>query len=264
MLAVDRPNWADGFARSPDESEAPGQWDGLIGAWASFLGIQGRTLYDLSGRAHSGTLVNGASWVVGSDGYALQFNGSTGMVDVGDHPAFALTDRLSLIVWLRRSAAVATWDTVVGKERGVAVKQYAIDINANNFRFGPDDWAVRGTTTTVVNGVDYCVAVTYHSNDGFNGVRLYVNGILESMSTVGSFIGLSSGSGSLAMGALGSGSEWFNGMIRQVRLYARDLSPQEVMEQYRDPLARVRLRRQLWAASTSVASNPALLISVRQ
>ena len=71
-----RPSYATGFAQWPGMSEYPQLWEGLVGAWAPYLGMTGNKLLDLSGHGSSG-IITGATWVYGKSGPILDFSGTS-------------------------------------------------------------------------------------------------------------------------------------------------------------------------------------------
>ena len=81
-----RPSFKQGYARNSSESKAPHLWRGLVGAWIPGLGVTGNILYDVSVFKNHGVLTGmdvGNDWVVGQQGHALNFNGSSGRVHIG-------------------------------------------------------------------------------------------------------------------------------------------------------------------------------------
>jgi len=80
------PNLTRAFARNAAESAYPNLWRGLIAAWAPPGAPRHATrLWDYSGNGNHGTLRNGANWVPGKHGHALNFDGTDDDV-IGDTP----------------------------------------------------------------------------------------------------------------------------------------------------------------------------------
>ena len=67
-----------GLARSAAESEYPGLWRGLTGAWMPELGQTGGVLFDLAGQRLNGGL-SGAVWGIDAFGELLSFSGLDSM-----------------------------------------------------------------------------------------------------------------------------------------------------------------------------------------
>ncbi len=149
------PTYAQGFARHAGDSACPGLWDGLVGAWVASLGPTGWTLFDASGRHNHGTLTNmdpATDWVIGPNGWTLDFDGVDDYVDLGRSWAFG---DFSVALWFKipnltaDHAIAGNWngdathdgweiwfDDVVGKFGGLSdVVSFVIfgDASANNW-----------------------------------------------------------------------------------------------------------------------------------
>jgi len=82
------PTFATGFARNTSQSLFPSFWKGLKAIWAPYVGIQGQILYELRDFGNDGVLTNmtNDNWVVGKNGYALNFTAaSNNYVDCGSN-----------------------------------------------------------------------------------------------------------------------------------------------------------------------------------
>lgn len=80
-----RPSYAQGYARSAAQAANPGLWNRLAGAWFPSLGPTGERLNDLSGHDNHGALTSmdaATDWILGDDGYVLDFDGSNDYVAV--------------------------------------------------------------------------------------------------------------------------------------------------------------------------------------
>ena len=70
-----RPSYATGFDQWPGMSEYPQLWEGLVAAYAPFLGMTGKKLLDLSGNGKDGTFSGSPVWSSGEFGHAIEFTG---------------------------------------------------------------------------------------------------------------------------------------------------------------------------------------------
>lgn len=89
---------------------------GLIAYWKFDEG-SGTTAHDSSGNGHTGTLVNGPSWVDGKYGKALSFDGENDYVDCGTLGTFgstALEGATTYMCWLNSSQAASSF--ILGTE----------------------------------------------------------------------------------------------------------------------------------------------------
>jgi hypothetical protein len=70
------PSYARNFARNARQSVVPEQWEGLVAAYAPFLGIQGLSVEDQTGFGADGTLTgtDSTSWVVRAPGLGINLD----------------------------------------------------------------------------------------------------------------------------------------------------------------------------------------------
>ncbi len=184
----------------------------------------------------TGTLINMESddWVNGKFASSLRFDGSNEYISMPVNDSkFNLTGPMSISIWVKREAAVGSFDSVISKTRNATTqKQYVIDINRNKFRFG-DNQGVITSSDTITNGVWYHVVATYKGTTSFSGLKLYVNGELQNAGTVGTFNVFESGAGEqLYIGQKGDGTEFFNGEVDEIKIFDFDLDQQEVLNLY--------------------------------
>lgn len=204
---------------------------GLVAAYGFEEG-NGAVTADSSLRGHTGT-ITGAAWSsTGRFGRALLFDGENDLVTVADAAALDLTDRMTLEAWVRPSTTGA-WHTVLLKEgpSGLSYGLYSSDESGRPsayLRIGGDVGAT-GPTTVPVNTWSH-LALTY---DG-TALRLYVNGVLAATRSVtGS---ASTSSNPLRVGGNVVWGEYFAGLIDEVRVYDRALTPAEIQADMETPV----------------------------
>ena len=198
--------------------------NGLVGYW-KFDETSGATSTDSSGNGNNGTLVNGPSWVSGKVGGALSFNGTTQYVSVADNTSLNLTNAITISFWLYQTSNYAP--------DGYIVTIYKNDMN--------------GYMPRINNGTfDVAMAGNYHRNSGgaarlntwllgtitYDGTTItnYINGVAVASS---SFFATINASGSaLIIGSRGGSTEFYTGLIDDIRIYSRALSAAEIMALY--------------------------------
>ena len=204
-------------------SNPPPPTTGLVGAWG-FNEASGTSATDSSGTGNTGT-VTGATRVAGGRyGGALSFDGVNDLVTVNDANSLDLRTSMTLEAWVRPTA-VNDWRTVILKEQpGQLV--YALYGSTDNSRpsahvFTTGDRALGGPAVLPANAWSH-LATTW---DGLN-LRLYVNGTqVASSALTGTAVASAS---PLRIGGNTVWSEWFAGLIDEVRVYNRALTPAEL------------------------------------
>ena len=91
------PSFATGFAQWPGMSEYPQLWEGLVAAYAPFLGVTGNKVFDLSGNGNTGAILSDTIWDSGPFGFALLFDGSGGGVNCGNKSSLDITGDMTII-----------------------------------------------------------------------------------------------------------------------------------------------------------------------
>ena len=233
-------SWSDGGAQSHNivAPASPTTYTatyaattGLVAAY-SFDAGSGTTVADLSGTGNPGT-ISGATWsTAGKYGGALSFDGVNDLVTVADAPSLDLTTALTLEAWARPSA-VTSWRTVMLKEQA---GQLVYALYANNDASRPSghvfiggDRELRGTAQLAPDVWTH-LALTY---DGAN-LRIYVNGTqAASLALTGA---IAASTGALRIGGNTIWSEWFGGLIDDVRLYNRALTQAQIQSDMNTPL----------------------------
>ena len=207
---------------------------GLVAAYSFDTGA-GSTVADLSGKGNNGTLTNVTWSSAGRYGSAASFNGSSSLITVPDSSTLDMTGSMTLEAWVKPKTLGATWRTVVLKEQPSEVV-YALYANSETSQ--PTGIAYTGgAERTSRGGSQLPVAAWTHLATTWNGtsVRLYVNGTLVASYAASGAMPISTGA--LRIGGNKVWSEWFDGLIDEVRVYNRALSQAEVQSDLASPIA---------------------------
>jgi hypothetical protein len=196
---------------------------GLMAAYG-FEEASGTSVTDSSPSGFTGTVSGATRSATGKFGRALSFDGVYDLVSVPDANALDLTTGMTLSAWVQPTQ-LGDWRTVVFKSRpgGMAYGLYAnTDANrpAGLIYAGAEEEA-RGTAALPLNAWSH-LAATYDSV----AIKLYVNGSLVATHPVTAPITVSTGA--LTIGGNTVWSEWFKGLIDEVRVYDRALGPGEI------------------------------------
>ncbi len=201
---------------------------GLV-SWWNFDEDTGSTTYDYTGNNNDGT-IHGATWTT-SDEFkgALNFDGVNDYVAVdsnlgignGDITIFAWFNATFATTALNHAALVSCWDNdakidyrIFQDQTGIGVARYAPHIH----------WG--STSETAINAGQW-----YHVGLMYSGTTLsfYLNGAFQD-SIIANFTGTGDiiTSTKIGKGASPTAQTYFNGIIDDVHIYNRSLSPTEI------------------------------------
>ncbi|HBI33903.1 MAG TPA: hypothetical protein DEA43_03600 [Candidatus Moranbacteria bacterium] len=231
--------------------------NGLVGLW-SFDGpdISGNTAYDRSGAGRNGT-ISGATVIPAKVGQGLNFNGTNSNVSVSYAGLdFERTDPFSLSIWAKRNSTgpQPIWQSLIGKGSATSGIWFsettttggAVPANANavmvalvgtNFN--------QNTVKTPINSVMpnswYHIVFTYDGSSTIVGMKIYINGVSQTLTTVYSVLNASIKNTNNWMIGDDNTGDPFNGILDEARIYNRTLSASEVSNLYNT--GKVEMRR---------------------
>jgi glucose/arabinose dehydrogenase len=205
---------------------------GLVGHW-SFDEGAGSTAADGSGNGRSATLTYGPTWAPPSQcrvGGCLSFDGADDYAKVADAAALRLTGDLTISAWIK--------PTGLGTKQAVVSKRYEFELGpiaaSSPFAMSwthkePSGTAVSGPlSTSTASGSWQHVALV--RNGATRKISGYADGAVATTSTYATAPGTSSYN--VAIGRHASGGQHFKGLIDEVRIYDRALTPDEVRALY--------------------------------
>ena len=217
----------------------------------SFNEAAGGAANDSSGNANNGAIA-GATRVAGQPGFggALSFDGVASIVSVAHSASLALTTGMTLEAWVSPSANAgvapnAGWRTVILKERGADGLAYALygndgDMNPSRPAGYVHNGAGVGTDKEATAAPELPIGIWSHIAVTFDGasIRMYVNGVLRSTSAAPGAIGASASPLRIGGNTVFSapGTEFFAGLIDDVRVYNRALGAAEITTDMNTPL----------------------------
>jgi hypothetical protein len=177
---------------------------------------------------HNGKLVHGPKWVKGRNGNALRFSGNQyvalGKIFQGSY------NEISIACWVKHPSS--QWQNIV--ERSVWDNPDGIglmmDYNTTSATFGHYSLAeVQSVANVQDNEWHHLVGTMAKSGSGYV-YSIYVDGRLDN--TITNSVGLTATTGSWAIGARYDGSWSYQGLIQDVRIFDRALTPAEVRKLY--------------------------------
>ena len=244
VSSVLQPSFAHGFARSAGESDNPGLWDGLVGAWIPAFGNTGNKLFDLSGRNHNGSLTNmePGDWVGSPDGLVLDLDGTNEDVDLGS--GSILEPGLGSFSYTCVFSTTATASFPIINRINMSTSGYEIlnaptGIGSFSARIRDDATSV---TTAVYSGetVENLVIATVVINRRIDKLQLYVGGLFRTESIGGLPPNAITSTQNLKLGNRNN-SLYYDGKIGTVYLHNRVLFAGEIAQLHANPLAPFQL-----------------------
>jgi hypothetical protein len=202
----------------------------------------GTVANDNSGNGNTGTLTNGPAWSgLGKYGAAVQFDGTDDFVNIADANSLDLTNGMTIEAWVNPTN-VTGYKTVICKENGTNNLAYVL--SANNSTSGaanqrPNARIRVGSTTSTITGTTKLVLNTWaHIACTYDGttLRYYQNGV--QVSTLAVTGNITATTNPLRIGgSTALGSQYFAGLIDEVRVYNRALSASEIQTDMNTPIA---------------------------
>lgn len=204
---------------------------GLKGNW-TFNQSSGATATDSSGNNNTGVLFGGPVWTAGKIGNGLLFNGTSARVDVQN----SIPDDFSLSLWLRTTSTGAggteayqghgiAWSDVGGAANDmVPMALLGTKLSFFTGHVNPVLGSSLQSASNVNTGAWVHVAVTRVRSTGEK--RIYVNGVQEASGT--SSTATLNANPVLVLGANPLDGRYLSGLLDEVRIYNRALTPAEI------------------------------------
>jgi prepilin-type N-terminal cleavage/methylation domain-containing protein len=205
---------------------------GVVGYWHLDEATSTKA-YDSSGFANTGTLTNSPTWQSASSckaGECLSFDGTSDYVNVPSASMLNFTSDgvFSISFWVNPTTLASSW------RRGIIVQE---DYLNSGYRIGfasggqPMFWTTQsGGSLQLSSSQDLTVSTWNHLVITFDNQQayIYLNGVQTSSST-GAYV---AGSNPIRLGY--PVSEWFSGLLDDIRYYNRVLSATEILNLYND------------------------------
>lgn len=207
-----------------------------------------------------GIPTNGPTWrpdpVFGA---AYQFvRASSQYISMGTDARLHLSSAFCIAAWIRSDSWGVEFRTIASHRTANAAGAYGVNVSLSGFvqvflHDGSGFATLLDDTTALATGTRYHVLSQY--SDALNTFEIYINGRLVKSSASVTAV-LSSANHEFCVGRIALSAEHFDGIIGDVRLYNRFLTPAEVWQLY-DPATRWELYAptpRLWVVPEAAAA----------
>ncbi len=218
-----------GWTNHPSEP-----WDVSAGHLAGHWKLDessGIVAADSSGNGNDGTLVGGPNWRPGDGqiGGALELDGRNDYIEVAKPEGLDFAPgSFSASAWVKAYTVAGQWQAIMEYDRDSPNgNRFGLWIDTSgrfHFRVGQNTWH---STTSVKANAWHLLTATYDGDT--HRMRLYINGVLDATATnTAGFV--APVQSALTIGACGSqDSEFFRGLLDDVRIYDATLSDEDVL-----------------------------------
>lgn len=259
------PSYKAGFARCAAKAEYPGLWDGLVGAWAPFLGPTGLTLFDWAGRKNHGTLTNmdpATDWVASRYGGAVNGDANNNIILVSTLNGITPSSIKTMACWVNPSAnrsacIIGRQSPSVGfiEEYGFGIYQYSDGTLRAKAASNNTEW--HDNLHVALPNNTWSHAAFTITGSGANAVgRLYLNG-QEVASHTGTASHWAAYGTALLGGYFTPESQYgahFGGLLVNGGMWSGVLARSEIQDLYADPHVLFRPRRRVFAAAAAAGT----------
>lgn len=256
-----------GLARNASSSAYPNLWRGLVGLWVPSAGKQGTGIADLSGRGNYAAFISAptAAYSPGRTGWAWVANTAIGTCLHGKDLSGA--SKFTIMGWARQNAI----DVVAGLFTKLGSAAATDSIFVETYNDGQLYFEINNGANTYAN-FDYSTAVTagkwFHWACVFDGsgatnaekAKIYIDGKPITTAFGGTLPTTApTNAGIYELGFYrGTPTGNWNGLIDDLRLYTRALSPGEIrLSMFASPLT-LRKRSFIGKAGVAVAGQPTM------
>ena len=196
----------------------------------SFYGENDTYAYDFSGNGNNGTIF-GATYRPGKFDKGLEFDGVNDYVGCGaNKPSIVILKAITIEAWVNESARKVN-STIISRKNGTAHYIFGLN-NGKPYASIGDGTNYDVTDQTFEMPTNEWHHLVFVLNSDAKKGHIYYDGVLNETSDLNYYIGNLTGV-NVTIGAGDEGtSNLFSGIIDEVRIYNRALTPEEILERY--------------------------------
>ena len=182
---------------------------------------------DSSGYGHHGTLGGDPLWVAGFDGDALEFDNAGDFVTIDGYKGIMGTNPFTITAWIK----TATNGQMISWGGTGAGQRVEFRVNSGRLRFDTSGGNVQGDTDVLDNQWHH-VALTVQANATISSgdVSFYLDGQDDTRTSSDTDVLNLTSNFDVQIGQMYdlSSSRWYIGLIDDVRIYSKILTPEEI------------------------------------
>jgi len=197
--------------------------------------VSGSTMaYSLASDKYDGTLYSGVTY---SDN-SFEFDGVDGYIGIGEVIELKSVQKCSYQFWVKKKSSFTSGVWILGRTIPLydTVASYFDSSGrvASILYYG----SMRTNNSIPLNTwVNIAMVYDGSLSGNSNRVKIYIDGVLQATTSIGSIIPATTGPGTsnFAIGGLGTAttpSSYFNGNINNVKIYNRALTAEEINQNY--------------------------------
>jgi hypothetical protein len=193
----------------------------------------GNVARDWTTYENNGTIVGASRVYNGYFGKALDFNGVNSGVDCGDDSSLDLTDAFAIQAWVNLTVSAANYNASIvskGQQYDLAIDTSSTKVS---FKWYNGGWQSISSSSLLVVGSWYNVAGVWDGNYAY----IYVNGVLEGTSVDFSATPPLSSVDNVTIGMVFGGTNYFSGLIDEVKIYNSAIGVSDVLSGVGSPIA---------------------------
>ncbi|HPC95841.1 MAG TPA: discoidin domain-containing protein, partial [Sedimentisphaerales bacterium] len=209
----------------------------LVGWWKFDEGV-GTTVRDSSSYRHDGALVGDPQWATGQIGSgALSFDGSGGLVEASESSVLDIDNALTITAWVNLNNLTTYYFVACKSPSGTAGSnfpgnyEFRVQVTSGLLQLGYQNtpgevYVFHTSTTAIAAGQWYHVAATLLKG---GQVEFYIDGVSGGATAQTAEFGILNDE-PIRIGGRKDNYSYFNGLIDDVRIYSRVLTPEELAD----------------------------------